>query len=90
MLRLAPRRLSTNEAPETLVGAKWKSVSSAAYARAARTVLVFPTPGCPTRNVYKFGCNLLDVINHTFCSKVAATIPIAAHFLKIIGLSRLS
>src|ERR1700735_1917960 len=48
-------------------------------------VRVFPTPGCPTINVYKFGYNGRVVRNHTFCSSTAAKAPIALHLRNNAG-----
>src|SRR6266403_1833763 len=81
-------KASTSEEAVTDVGAMCGSGSSVKYLFTARTVLVLPTPGCATKNTYKFGYNGDDVCNHTFCSNVAAILPIAAHFLNISGDSK--
>src|SRR6266478_4497228 len=88
-VRLALTKASTKLDAVTDVGAMCGSGSSVKYRLTARTVRVFPTPGWATKNTYKFGYSGLDVCNHTFCSNVAAILPIAAHFLNISGDSRL-
>src|ERR1700690_582327 len=88
MVRLASTSASTNDAIDIEVGDRWKSGSSRKNFAAAITVLVLPTPGCPTRNTYRLGYKGADVCSQTFCSSTADRVAIAAHLRKMVADSR--